>query len=300
MSLSRTRTGELYVFFEAILWSLFPVLSRFSVQSFPPLFTAGLSTLISSLFFAGVLTFKKEWHELGVRAAWKDILLVTLYIGVVFYAILFIGLRYTTAGNASIMALMEVFFSFSILGVFLRHEYVRLRQVIGAICMVGGALLVLLPKTAGWHGGDILIALGTIFTPLGNRYAQRAREKVSSECIMFVRSMVSGIVLLILSVFVEPLTTIQNIPSGMTLTVFLLNGFLVLGYSKLLWVEAVYLIPISKAISLASIAPFFTFLFAYLLLGEQMSLWQMASLFPILLGVYLLTRSSGDHIHSVV
>lgn len=165
MSISPTKKGELYIFAEAILWSLFPVLTILSFDKLTPLFSASLSTLVSSLFFGIMLTLRKRWHELTVQAAWKDILLTSLLIGVVFYGLVFTALKYTTAGNAAIMGQMEVFFSFLILGVLWQHEKIIIPHVIGGVLMVVGALLILLPYSSGWHGGDLLVILAAAIAP---------------------------------------------------------------------------------------------------------------------------------------
>lgn len=288
MHLSPARKGELFIFTEAFLWSFFPVMTLLSYGTLMPLSSAAISTFISSLFFALVLTIRKRWHEILEQSAWMDILLTSVLIGVIFYGLLFTALRSTTAGNAAIMGQMEVFFSFLILGVFLKHERITLPHLLGGAAMVLGAMLILLPQGSGWHVGDLLVMLATAIAPLGNVFTQRARRIVSAETILFVRSIISGLCFFLLSVFMESLPSFDAaISSAMFL---FLNGFLLLGFSKILWIEATNLIPITKAISLASIGPFFTLLFAYLLLHEQMTPIQALGFLPIFIGVLLLTQ----------
>lgn len=287
--LSESRKGETYVLSSALLWSLFPVFTRYTVLSLPPLFTAAIGTGISALFFVFSMTFRHQWRQLLVRSAWKDMLLTTLLIGSLYYAFIFVGIRHTTAGNASIMAMMEVFFSFLILGVLLKHEKIFAHHIAGALFMVIGVLFILLPKASAWQIGDLLVIIATIFAPTGNMYAKRAREKVGSECILLVRSALSSILLLLLAFFFEPLPSFQEIGSSFPL--LFLNGFLILGFSKILWIEGAYRIPISKAISLASITPLFTLVFAYLILGEKVTLYQIIGFIPIVVGMYFLTKT---------
>ncbi|MBI3618631.1 DMT family transporter [Candidatus Peregrinibacteria bacterium] len=289
MTLTKTRAGELFVLTEAFLWSLFPVITILTFSAMGPLFSAGISTILSSFFFAGLLTLRGTWSQLRRKTAWKDVLLASLLIGVVLYGLFFVGLRATTAGNASIMALMEVFFSFLILGIIVGHEALDGRHLVGALCMVGGALLILLPKSFGWHSGDLLIVLAIAFGPIGNLHAQRARKIVSAECIMFVRSTISGCSLLLLALLLEPWPSVAGISSSIEF--LLINGFVMMGFEKILWQEAIHRIPITKAISLASIAPLFTLVFARLFLHERIMAYQIAAFVPIFVGVVLLTKS---------
>lgn len=283
-----TLTGELCIYGEAILWSLFPVITILSLSTLTPILSAGLSTLTSSLFFASILTLKGRWHEIAIRSAWKPIFLTTLFIGIIFYALFFLGLRSTTAGNASIMALMEVFFSFLILACVWKKEPFDVVHIFGALAMAIGALLILSPKAAGWHRGDLLIMAATAFAPVGNHYTQQARKIVSAEMILFLRSLISGLFLIILALMIEtpPSTKALTDSAGF----IAINGTMLLGLSKILWIEGAHRLPITKAISLSSIAPLFTLIFAYFLLGERITLLQIGSLLPIFLGVHLLTK----------
>ncbi len=288
--LSKNQKGELLVFSEALIWSLFPVITILTYTTLMPLQSAAISTLISSMFFAVVLTIRRGWRECA-NAPWKDILLTSLFIGVIFYVLEFTGLKYTTAGNASIMNLMEVFFSFLILSVLWKHETLGPLHVTGALCMVIGAMIILLPKSSGWHPGDLIIMAACAFAPIGNKFAKRARDTVSSEFILFIRSLISGVVLCALAFLTEPTPSFDAVASSGGF--LFVNGFLLFGFSKILWNEAVHLIPITKAISLASIAPLFTLIFAYFILHERIQLYQLAAFLPILIGVFLLTRTNS-------
>ncbi len=282
------RKGECYIFLEAFLWSLFPVITIVSYGKLSPLFTAGISTFISSIFFALMLFLRGRWRELWVREAWGDILATSFILGAVFYGLLFTALRSTTAGNAAIIGQMEVFFSFFILGIILKHEHFHLPHFLGGIFMVLGAALVLYPNATGWRTGDLLVLLTTIIAPFGNYYMQRARKRVNAETILFVRSLVGGCFLFLLAFVLEPLPSMNAVLSSWIL--LFVNGFVLLGFTKILWIEATILLSITKAISLSSVGPFFTLVLAYFILQERVTVLQVMGLLPIVLGVMLLTR----------
>ncbi|MDC0358260.1 DMT family transporter [Oligoflexia bacterium] len=284
----KEREGEIFVTLEAIFWGLFPVITILSVNTLPPLFCAGVSTLVAALFFAVVLTIKKEWHQLKVTAAWKNILLATFYIGFLFYGLLFWGISLTTAGNASIILLMEVFFSVVVLRAW-GKERLTAQELKGATLMVVGAAIVLFPGKIELRLGDLIVLLAPVFTPFGNYYTQKARREVSSSLIMFVRSLISGLALLLIAFVIGGLPERGAVvESGMFL---LINGVLILGLSKLFWIEAIHRISISKAISMASISPLFALIFAYFFLAEIPTAWQICGLLPVLVGVWLLAAS---------
>lgn len=279
--------GEVFLLLEALLWSFFPIVTILTFNNIPPLYAAAFSTLIAAVFFIIYLSYKKEWKYILVRSAWFDILIATALIGVVVYALLFVGLQFTSAGNASIIGLTEVFFTLLILGKIFNKEKNTKQVVVGSILMVTGALLVLFHGSFNFNKGDILIMAASAVAPIGNYFSKRARAKVSSEYIMTIRSILAGLFLLLMAYFFSPKIMFSDFTGS--LPFLLINGILLLGISKIFWLEAIHRINISKAIALASIIPIFTLIFAFFILKEIPTIYQIVGLIPIMAGVWLLT-----------
>lgn len=66
MKLSTERQGEVFVSAGAISWGLFPVITILSYNTLSPMTSLGISALLAAIFFAVVLTIKKQWHELKI------------------------------------------------------------------------------------------------------------------------------------------------------------------------------------------------------------------------------------------
>lgn len=291
--LSQDRKGEFSAYGTAILWSLFPVVTVLTVSALSPLFTAAIATGFSALFFACVLSLRKHWSELRPRAPWKDMLLATFFIGILFYGFVFVGYRFTSAGNGAVVSLMEVFFTFLIVNVFLRHERLDPLHGLGALLMVIGALFVLLPhRTESWNIGDLFILVSTLFPPLGNVFAKRARELVSAETLMFVRSLIAAPFLLTFALILEPIPSASVLHSSLPYLLF--SGIFLFGLSKILWIEAVHRLPITKTVALTEIEVVLTLLFAYLLLDQPVTAKQILGVLPMMVGLFLLTKKSDD------
>jgi drug/metabolite transporter (DMT)-like permease len=64
-----------------------------------------------------------------------------------------------------------------------------------------------------------------------------------------------------------------------------------LGLSKLLWIEGIHRISVTKASALSSMSPLLTLLFAWLLLGNVPSIFQLVSFIPMFFGVLLLSQN---------
>lgn len=299
MVLSREKKGEFFVFAESFLWGLFPVITLLSFNNLSPLVSLLGSIIFATIFFAAILTVRSKWGELKNTSALKDILLATLIIGILLYLLYFFGLQRTSAGNVSIVALTEIFFSYLFFHVF-KKNYIPPAHLIGATLMVVGALIVLIPSLQNFRGGELLIMLAAMIAPFGNFFQQKAREKVSSETLMFVRSLVSSIFILFLILILK--TPLSFTTIKISLPLLLINGVFMMGLSKIFWIEGIHRISVTKANALASISPLLTLIFAWILLKDAPTIWQLLSFVPMFFGVLLLGKrnlrpvSSGKNI----
>lgn len=286
----KRHAGEFFILSQAVLWSFFPVISKLTLNTLSPFFTAAISVGIAAIFFALVLTVRGEWRELLIRRAWLPMLIATFGIGVAFYGLFILGIKHTTAGNAGIMALMEIFFTIVILGL-LKKERLSRREILAASFMVFGAVLVLFPGRVTFYSGDFIILIATAIPPLCNYAAQQARKYVGAMTIMFVRSSISAVFLLGIAFFFEATPTQDALTQSFF--VLFLNGFFIMALSKYLWIEGIHRMHISRALTFSAIAPAFTIIFAYFILSEVPRPEQFAGLVPMLVGAFMLLRKSG-------
>ncbi|MFA6171798.1 MAG: DMT family transporter [Patescibacteria group bacterium] len=292
MAISKERQGEASILSGTMLWSFFPIITALSLRAIPPLVSLGISTFFSAVFFALALTLKRRWPELKRREAFGDILWASIILGVVYYLFYYFGLRYTTPGNAAIIALTEVFFSFVFFHLWHKH-YIPRTHIFGAFLVLAGALIVLYPNFHKPQIGDFLVLIAAFIAPLGNFFQQRARKSVSSQSILFIRAMVSFPIILTLAVFFNS----NFYSSGIKSVIFylLLNGFILLGFSKILWIEGIHRISVTKATALSSTSPLLTLFFVWLILHDAPTGFQLLSIIPMCAGVILLgiNKKSG-------
>lgn len=276
------------IFAELIIWSFFSILTTLSNSGLDPIVNLFWTSLVATLFFGALLLLKKKHSELKNPLLWKYGFLVALFIGVLFYGLFFIALEYTLPGKASIIALFEIFTSYILFNLF-RKEKFSLEYKIGAFLMVLGAFLVLVPKWGGTIGlGEILILVASVSAPFGNLYQQKARKIASSESIVFVRTLlVLPILFLFISILGKSFITIGFYKA---LPFIFLNGVLVFGISKILWVEIIHRATVTKVLALNSFSVFITIILSFLLFKEKLTTIQMLSTIPFIVGIFLLTN----------
>lgn len=285
--MDKERAGELLVLGAAFLWALFPIITKIAYGNISILHAAGLSALFGAVFFAVVSYFRKTFHELKNEKARVPVILTTLIIGVVFYGLIFFSLNYTTASNVAILSLMEVFFTIIFLRV-LKKEVLDRRQTLGSVLMVLGAFLVMIKTSLSFNRGDLVVVAATAIAPFGNYYAKQARGYVSSSTIMLFRNLTAGIIFFAIGSLVSP---VPSFTAAKTSILFLtVNGLVLFGVTKLMWLEAIHRILISKAISLNAVSPLFTIIFAFLILKEIPTIGQIVGFISVSIGVYLLTK----------
>ena len=284
------RKGEVYMLLLSVLESWFPIFSLFSIALIGAMFSFAFSVTIATMIFLSLVIYQKKLPELFSKEARKDLLLTTFFINILFI-LSFIGLQYTTAGNMAVIIFMQLFFAYLYFNVFGDHK-LSLVHTAGAVIMAVGALLVLIPDDLSLNKGDLIIFMAATLAPFANLYQKRARSYVSSETILAFRNVVALPVLFAIAFITEPLPTQEKLLEA--LPFILAIGFLVLGLSKVLYIEALHRISITKVSAMLALIPLFTLIFAYFTLHEVPNLRQILGIIPILIGGYLITKPEAS------
>jgi drug/metabolite transporter (DMT)-like permease len=284
--MTEQRKGELIILSQTFIWGAFPIVTILSYARLSSWSTLAWSMFFAGLFFAGIMTYRKTWHELRNPVLWQYVLMAVLFISILYYGLYFTGLTKTTAGNAGIIALFEIFTSYVFFHL-IRKDHIPFEHIVGALLMIAGAAIVLSPNFSQFNAGDMLVLAATFFAPVGNFFTQKARKIASSESIMFLRCALTVPAVILLSYALSNPVSFADARSA--LGFLLLNGIIIFGASKLMWVEGIHRISVTKALSLSSIAPLFTLLFAWIFLRQSPTGWQLISLAPMILGVFMLT-----------
>ena len=284
--MTREREGELLMIGLSLLESWFPILSIVAMSYVGALHTYMYSLIIAFFFYMAIMYKRDRFKELQNPAAYKYLLFTTFWITTIFILI-FIGMRYTTAGNMAVIVFLQVLFSYLYFNV-LGKEKMDNMHLLGAIFMTIGALIILIPHDMNFNKGDLLILLASAFAPIVNLYQKRAREYCSAETILGFRTVVGFPFVALLAYFLEPAVTYDNFISALPYMFLIATGIYVI--AKIMWIEALNRITITKLSAMLALMPLFTLLFAYLYLGEVPEFRQLMGILPVLVGGYLITK----------
>ena len=284
--MSPQHRGELYAVILSLLESWFPILALVAVQAIGSLNTYSFVLLIATAVLLLLLSIKEGFGGFFDRKALPDLLWTSFYITLLF-TLVFIGLRYTTAGNMAVILTLQLFFAylyFNIIG----KEKLDALHTFAAFLMGAGALLILFPATFRLNPGDLLVLLAAAVAPLANLYQKRARARVSALTILAFRNLAALPVLFAAAYIVEGFPSAQLLWS--VLPAVAAVAVLIYVLAKILWIEALHRIGITKLSAMIALIPLFTLAFAFPVLGEVPTQRQLLGTVPILLGAFLITR----------
>jgi drug/metabolite transporter (DMT)-like permease len=284
--MTKERQGELLMLGLSILESWFPILSIVAISYVGALHTYMYSLVIAFFFYMVIMYKRDRFRELQNRAAYRDLLLTTFWITAIFILI-FIGMRYTSAGNMAVIVFLQVLFSYLYFNVLGKEKMERV-HLIGALIMVVGAVIILVPDDMQFNKGDWLILLASAFAPIVNLYQKRAREYCSAETILGFRTVVGFPFVAVLSYWLEPAVSWENLELALPY-IFLIATFVYV-VAKIMWIEALNRITITKLSAMLALMPLFTLLFAYLYLGEVPEIRHFMGIVPVLVGGYFITK----------
>ena len=284
--MTKEREGEVLMIGLTVLESWFPILSIVAMSYVGALHTYMYSLVVAFFFYMAIMYKRDRFKELKNRAAYKDLLLTTFWITFIF-TFIFIGMRYTTAGNMAVIVFLQVLFSYLYFNVF-GKEKMETIHLIGAVIMGVGALVILFPADFSFNKGDWLILISAAAAPIVNLYQKRAREYCSAETILGFRTVVGFPFVALLAYFLEPAVTYDNFI--LALPYIFLIGSAIYVVSKIMWIEALNRMSITKLSAMLALLPVFTLIFAYLYLGEVPEFRQMLGIIPVLVGGYLITK----------
>ena len=106
--MTKEREGELYAFVLSIIESWFPILTIWAIRYVGAIHTYAYAIVVAILFFLVLSCKHGTLERLFDKKARRDLLLTAFFITLLFLFV-YIGLRYTTAGNMSLIIFLQLF-----------------------------------------------------------------------------------------------------------------------------------------------------------------------------------------------
>jgi drug/metabolite transporter (DMT)-like permease len=292
MIISEKRQAEGILLLKNIFSGLFPVLTVVAYANhLSPLNTLAWSYFVATIFFAIILTIKKEWKKnIANVQAIRDVVLAVLFIAIGYHVLYYIALSFTSPQNVALIGLTEAAFSFIIIGLIAKKEPVSISHLLGAMLMLFAAGIILFNNAqASLNIGDLLMLFAAIIAPIGNIFAKRALHQVSLFYLMFLRSLAGIIIFLCASIIFEKSVPFEVIIKSSPYLLY--SGLVFLGLMKIVNLFSFKKTSVTHTISFNSLAPVFTFIFTWIILKNAPNAIQIFAIIPSLFGLFLLTTA---------
>ena len=240
-------------------------------------------------------TEEKEALEISLNG-WKSHLKLLIYIGINFgIAQIFFFIAYGLAGAISTSLAQQTSLIFALLfGYFINHDKVSKPQIIFSALLFFGLFLAITQGSFEL----ITINLGIIimiFTAALWMIAHALIRPVfqSGEITVyqlgFIRNVVAGIFLVSTYFIFYPLENINLLFDPVNILYFVLIGVFY-GLDILCWYKCLSYIEISKASVVASPMPIVTAIFAFIFLGEIMTIYHLIGAIIIIFSIIMIVR----------
>lgn len=274
-----------------ILWSTSFIATKFAYTSFSPLMVGFIRFVIAAilLFVFRLITKDKVKPDKKdmVKIALSGLLGITLY-----FAAENLGVKYTTASNASLI--VASFPAITTLFEFIIYKTKpTLRKVIGIALAFGGVMVLTTKSSSGgsealW-GSLLLIAAGVVWT-FYNFITRSLSNKYSPVTLSYYQFVFGAL-------FFIPLVLIEHQPIGViTGTGIAAMIYLSLGCSVgafLLYNFGLKKLSAATSVSLMNLVPVFGIIFSALFLKETITIAQILGGIIVIVGVILSSTTKG-------
>ncbi len=299
---SQQRLGLVFGF-GTLLWSgTFYALAKGLTPFLSPITLLLLSEALTAMFIImtfGFVPLLKKFSKMD-SASIRMSIIVGLINSAIAPLLLFTGLSYTTAINATILSSSEVVYVL-LLSHFLLGERMSRMQAIGMFTVIIGIVIVNISAASDgvrMHDGDILILLAAVAYGSGTVLFKKYLSHIMPELAIVIRNIAAiiavGFVSLIFSHSVSAEVAVFPIQKVLPLLAF---AFFSRYLSLTFFYEALDRLPATTLSLILIASPISGVVFAYLILGEHIQSYHILGGIFIIFGL-LLEQTSEQSLRS--
>lgn len=308
------RKGLINGIITVLLIGLQPVISL----SRPPIFDAFTFSTITVLFMAIIFfpMFLIERYKLkslskkdsndrltSLLSGWKQIRNIRLLIGIgivfsIVPVLLIVGYDLAGAVNSSLALKSEVIFALLFGYIFLNEKRISKIQILFCLILFLGLFIAI---TQGFldlfefNLGVLIIVLAVIIFTITHTFTKSGfdRNEISPIQVVFIRNVLSGIILLLTYFIFFPIEGLITVFSPE----YLIYPFVMAcdwGFSLLFWYRTLSYISIGKAGVIMSLTPITSAVFSWIILGDVITYYHLIGITIVIVSIYMIVREKKD------
>ncbi|MBY8991321.1 MAG: DMT family transporter [Candidatus Lokiarchaeota archaeon] len=297
------------------LIGLQPVISIARPSIIDPFMFATMTALVEALIFLPLYLIerrrlfqnKNNAFDLQIRDSllngWKKKknlnLLIT--IGLIFSVVpilLYIGFDIAGAINSSLTLKSEIIFALVFGVIFLKEKRISKIQIIFCIVLFLGLLLAISEGSFNlieFNMGVMILIICVVLFTFFHTFTKSGfdRNEIFPTQVVFIRNLMSGIILFILYIIIFPIENLLLILDFENYIFFILMG-VDYGFSLFLWYKTLTYIEIGKASIINSLTPIVSAFFAWLILGDIFTVFHLFGTLIIIFSIFIIVREEKD------
>lgn len=291
-----------------------PVISNARPSIIDPYLFSAITALIETVIFFPIFilerrVLKKELKKnssLNERNAsllygWKKkrnikILIIIGLSSSTVPILLYIGFEVAGAIISSLTMKSEIIFAL-IFGFFLLKEKITKIQIAFCFLLFFGLIVAITGGSSNlleFNLGVFILLLGVLLYTIVNTLTKISfkRNELFPSQVVFLRNLISGILLTILYLLIFPLENILIVINPNNFVFFLIMG---LDYSitLFLWYKALTYIQLGKATIIISLTPIVSAFFSFLLLGEIFTIYHLIGTLIIIFSICMIVKEKN-------
>lgn len=285
--ITQKQIGHMSAVLASMMFGSVPVIAKPLVASINPF------VLSSTTYLCAFLIFVPIAHKSKVVCKKNDyLILLIIGIGSAFFSPLlyFVGLERSHASDTSLLSNAEIVFTVILAILFFKEKLTRTGYVAMTMVLFGIVIITTnldFSTVLEFNTGHFFILGATLLWALDNNLSRIISNRISSSRIVQIKYGVGG-VLMFATVFALQIPF--QINSDLIFHVILLS---LIGFAGALYFFLVSLKKIGtlRTISIFSLSSVFGLIFSNILLGEQISSYQIIAIVIMLSGIYLINKN---------
>lgn len=281
-----------------ITWGTNYVIVKSATKEMSPFIFSTIRYVIGSITCWIILLFlRKESIKIN-KEEFKNLVILSI-VHILNQLTFVFGLKYTSAGTASIILASTPIWVILIAHIF-KIERVNKKIWIGIIISFIGCIIVVTKLNTGFlfnkndYIGNMLVLMATIFWSIYTVLVKQFFKNTSIVKVAAYSMSIGAIIFILLSAK----TIINTDFTAFSMQAWLgaiLSGILVFGISYTLWNIGVRLVGTTRTSIYANLPPFISILFAWLILGEKITIIQIVGGLFILYGLRYVNKKSNNN-----
>lgn len=296
--------GTSVAFLSVFCFSLYPIFAKVLLETTSPFMLIVIRQITAGLLIVAALVLTRKYLQFKVfkKHEYVMIFVIGALVSAAGPILFIIGLSQSTATNSVLLGKSEALMT-SVLAIMLLKEKVSSKQLIGALLMSVGIILI---ATRGFaegfifSRGDLLILLSALFYSFGNVAVKRFFSHHPPELLVALRNLSGASVLFTLSFFILGPNTVSSFVSKPSLPI-LLTMVLTVTLGQYLWYLALELTTATNVSLINLSSPIMSVFYAAIFLGETLFEYQILGGIFIVIGMMVfefhLSSFLPNHVH---